>query len=162
LEAKSLRRLNNQFQDFIAQITLLHQFQREEDNKGRVISTIEDIKHAIGLFFSCIMLKVDELDASSRQFYDRLKEHVLTQPKGKQHTFSRREIRVALRMKKTKTAEFINLLLELEYIHIESGSANRGYNYQITEWDEGLSRLQERIKGDLNAQLFQIERSLDK
>lgn len=159
LEAKSLRRLNNQFQDFVAQITLLHQFQREEDPQGRIITTLEDVSHAIELFFSCIMVKVDELDASSRQLYDRLKEYVLTSPKGKKHTFSRRELREALRMKKTKTAEFIGLLLELEYIHIESGSVNRGYNYQITEWDEGLSKLQERIKADLSDQLHRIKQS---
>ena len=99
------------------------------------------------------------MDASSRQLYDRLKEYVLTSPKGKKHTFSRRELREALRMKKTKTAEFIGLLLELEYIHIESGSVNRGYNYQITEWDEGLSKLQERIKADLSDQLHRIKQS---
>lgn len=157
IEAKTLRRLNSQFQDFIAQITLLNQFQRETDNRERVVTTTEDIKEGIDIFFTSIMFKIDELDSSSRQLFEKLKTYVENTPKGTKHEFTRKEIRTALNLKKTKTGEFIALLQELEYISITSGSANKGYFYSIEEWEEGLNKLRTRIRQDLQEQLNKLK-----
>ncbi|MCB9196587.1 MAG: hypothetical protein H6598_10215 [Flavobacteriales bacterium] len=152
VQAKMLRRLNNQFQDFVAQITLLNQYQREQDEKGRIITHKKDVIDAVNIFFTSIMFKVDELDSSTRQLFELMKAHVLNQPKGRKHEFSRKEIREKLKLKKTKTLELFNHLQEMEYIHVSSGSANKGFQYMISEWDEGLGKLKERIKQDLEDQ----------
>ncbi len=73
-----IRRLNQLFQYFIKQVTWLHQEQRERDKLGRLITTKEDLSNAIQLLFETILLKVDELDGSLRQFYEQLKEYVKT------------------------------------------------------------------------------------
>ena len=102
--------------------------------------------------FDSIILKVDELDGSLRQFYEQLKQYI--QSKGQQYKdyqFTQREIRHALNIKKTRLSYYINELLELEYI-IQSGYANRGYSYKITWWDS-LQALRERIKKYLYGQL---------
>jgi len=152
VQAKMLRRLNNQFQDFVAQITLLNQYQRETDESGRILTTKQDVIDAVSIFFASIMFKVDELDSSTRQHFDSIKAYVLSQPKGRKYEFSRREVRELLKLKNTKSYELINYLLNMEYIHVSSGSANRGYLYMVSEWDNGLNKLQEQIKQDLEDQ----------
>jgi len=37
---------------------------------------LEDVEIAIDIMFDSIVLKVDELDGSLRQFYEKLKEHI--------------------------------------------------------------------------------------
>lgn len=151
-QAKTLRRLNNHFQDFIAQITLLHQYQRELDERGRVITDKQDVIDAVNIFFTSIMFKVDDLDGSARQVFERIKSYLLKQPKGRKHEFTRKEIREVLKMKKTKTFELFNHLHDMEYIYVSSGSANKGYKYLVSQWDEGLGKLREKIKKDLDDQ----------
>ena len=100
LEAKMLRRLNSQFQNFVSQITILHQYQRKTDSKGRLIATKEDVKSAVDIFFSSIIIKVDELDKSTRQFFENLKGYVKSQKNGTTHRFTNREIRRKLNISK--------------------------------------------------------------
>jgi len=157
VQAKMLRRLNNQFQDFIAQITLLNQYQRETDEKGRVITDKQDVIAATNIFFASIMFKVDELDSSTRQQFDQIKQYVLKQPKGKKHEFSRKDIREVLKLKNTKSYELINYLLDLEYIYVSSGSANRGFKYVVNEWNEGLEKLKNTIKQDMEGQTERLD-----
>lgn len=152
VQAKMLRRLNNQFQDFVAQITLLNQYQREQDEKGRIITDKQDVIDAVNIFFTSIMFKVDDLDSSTRQVFERIKAYLLKQPKGRKHEFTRKEIREILKMKKTKTLELFNHLQDMEYIYVNSGTANKGYHYLVSEWDEGLGKLREKIKQDLEEQ----------
>jgi ABC-type molybdenum transport system ATPase subunit/photorepair protein PhrA len=71
VEAKMLRRLNSHYQAFVTQITLLHQYQRKKDEQGRLIATKEDLKLACDIMFDAIMWKIDELDSSLRQFFER-------------------------------------------------------------------------------------------
>lgn len=162
IEAKMLRRLNNQFQDFIAQITLLNQYQRElrtnpETQEQYLVSTKEDVAQAVSIFFTSIMFKVDELDSANRQLFERLKEYLLTTPEQEKHEFTRKEIRMALNLKKTKTGEFFHHLQELEYIYVSSGSANKGFYYTLEEWDEGLTKLKHTIQQDLHDQLATLK-----
>lgn len=155
LDAKMLRRLNEQFQDFICQITLLHQYQRKTDAQGRLIATKDDVSLATHLFFDAIVLKVDELNGSVRQFFDRLKGYVKQQPAGTTYKFTQREIRQFMKLSNTPVNNYIRLLLEMEYIQISEGSVNRGFKYVITHWDN-LEKLKAKIKQDLDNQLKQL------
>lgn len=152
LEAKMLRRLNSQFQNFVSQITILHQYQRKTDSKGRLIATKEDIQKAVELFFSAIMIKVDELDGSTRQFFEKMKSYVRKQPKGTTHRFTAREIRQEMNISKSTNFKYFTMLQELEYIQAVEGSVNRGFKYLITHWDD-MEKLRTKIKNELTQQL---------
>ncbi|MBO9584406.1 MAG: hypothetical protein J7574_09635 [Flavobacterium sp.] len=155
LEAKMLRRLNSQFQNFVSQITILHQYQRKTDSKGRLIATREDVKSAVDIFFSSIIIKVDELDKSTRQFFENLKGYVKSQKNGTTHRFTNREIRQKLNVSKTSSFRYIQFLQELEYIQAIEGSVNRGFKYVISHWDN-MEKLKSRIRKELNSQLEQL------
>jgi hypothetical protein len=155
LEAKMLRRLNSQFQNFVSQITILHQYQRKADSKGRLIATKEDVKSAVEIFFSSIIIKVDELDKSTRQFFENLKGYVKSQKNGTTHRFTNREIRQKLNISKTSSFRYMLLLQELEYIQAIEGSVNRGFKYVISYWDN-MEKLKSKIKKELSAQLEQF------
>ncbi|MNF64458.1 hypothetical protein D3C84_461900 [compost metagenome] len=155
LEAKMLRRLNSQFQNFVSQITILHQYQRKADSKGRLIATKEDVKSAVEIFFSSIIIKVDELDKSTRQFFENLKGYVKSQKNGTTHRFTNREIRQKLNISKTSSFRYMLLLQELEYIQAIEGSVNRGFKYVISYWDN-MEKLKSKIKKELNSQLEQF------
>lgn len=152
VEAKSLRRLNEQFQDFICQITLLHQYQRKTDTQGRLVTTKEDVHAAVELFFSAIIIKVDELDASTRQFFDNLKAFVKAQDKGTTYKFNQREVRQYMKLGKTAAFNFMTMLQQLEYIQAVEGTANKGFRYVVSYWDN-LDKTKARIKEDLKKQL---------
>jgi len=152
IEAKMLRRLNSHFQSFITQITLLHQFQRKTDDKGRLIATKQDVEIAVEVFFNSIFLKVDELDKSTRQFFEQLKGYVKSQANGTTHRFTAKEIRDALNVSKTTSFKKIEILQKLEHIRIAEGSANRGFKFMVAHWDN-LEKMKAKIKDDLNKQL---------
>lgn len=155
LEAKMLRRLNSHFQNFVSQITILHQHQRKTDDKGRLIATKQDILNAVEVFFSSILIKVDELDKSTRQFFERLKGYVKSQPNGTTHRFCIREVRQDLNMSKTSAFKYVQTLQELEYIQAVEGSVNKGFKYTISYWDN-MEKLKTKIKEDLNNQLKEL------
>lgn len=153
-EAHKLRRLNELYQSFVRQITLLNQYQRKKDKEGRLITEIEDLQTACEILFESIVLKVDELDGSLRQFYEKLKEYI--NGKGnREYEFNRFEIRTATGVSKTQQHYYLNRLLELEYIK-QFGFANRGFKYQISYWDN-MAALRARIKDSLELQLQQLK-----
>lgn len=155
LEAKMLRRLNSQFQNFVSQITILHQYQRKTDSKGRLVTTKADIEKAVEIFFSAIMIKVDELDGSTRQFFEKMKQYVKKQTKGTTHRFTAREIRQEINISKTTNFKYFTTLQELEYIQVVEGSINKGFKYVIVYWDN-LEKLRSKIREDLNKQLKEL------
>ena len=156
LEAKMLRRLNSQFQNFVSQITILNQYQRKKDSKSRLIATKDDVRKAVEIFFSSIIIKVDELDKSTRQFFEILKGFVRSQTGGTTHRFTTREIRQELNISKTSAFKYVQTLQELEYIKAVEGSPNKGFKYVIDYWDN-MEKLKAKIKDDLNKQLDQLE-----
>ena len=156
LEAKMLRRLNAHFQNFVAQITILNQYQRKMDDKGRLIATEEDVRKAVEIFFSSIIIKVDELDKSTRQFFEKLKGYVRNQTNGTTHRFTTREIRQELNISKTSAFKYMQTLQELEYIQAVEGSPNKGFKYVISYWDN-LEKMKAKIKEDLSRQLDQLK-----
>ena len=81
-EAHKIRRLNELYQSFVKQITLLHQHQRKRNKEGKLISEKEDLQVACDILFESIVLKVDELDGSLRQFFEEIKKvHQRSKPR---------------------------------------------------------------------------------
>lgn len=159
-EAKMLRRLNSHYQAFVKQITLLHQYQRKKDEQGRLIAEPQDLKLACEILFDAIMLKVDDLDSSLRQFFDRMKIFVnqLAKQSGKPQTetqFTQRDVRLELNASKSMCFRYMEDLEQLEYVQKTGGYANRGFKYKIIFWDD-MQTLREKIKQGLNQQLEKL------
>ncbi|MEM7574209.1 MAG: toprim domain-containing protein [Bacteroidota bacterium] len=155
-EAHKIRRLNELYQSFVRQVTLLNQYQRKRDERGRLITESEDLRVACEILFESIVLKVDELDGSLRQFFEQLKSYV--QKLGKDYAFNRFELRKATGVSKTQQHRYLRRLVELEYLRQE-GFANRGYRYKIAHWDDQAA-LRERIKASLDEQIVGLAEGL--
>jgi DNA primase len=152
-EAHKIRRLNDLFQNFIKMVTLINQYQRKKTGQGKLIAEIEDVETAIEIMFESIVLKVDELDGSLRQFYEQLKSFIEKKSKG--YEFNRFEVREATGLGKTQQHHYLTRLTELEYIQ-QNGFANRGFRYKITHWDS-YRILRDRIKNNLKEQLEKLK-----
>ena len=152
-EAHKIRRLNDLYLSFVRQVTLINQYKRKKDKQGRLITEPEDLQTANEIMFDSIVLKVDELDGSLRGFYEKLKSYV--QEKEKDYAFNQREIRQAFRISKTGCQNYINTLLELEYIHKTYVGQRNTFHYKISHWDS-LEALRERIRTYLDNQLKTI------
>jgi len=150
-EAHKIRRLNELFQCFVRQVTLLNQYQRKKDGQGGLITAKEDIEVACEIMFESIVLKVDELDGSLRQFFEDLKSWL----NSKDQEFIQRDVRQALRISKTQLHRYTRDLLELEYIRQSGGSPHRGYRYKISYWDN-IEKLRDQIQFKLQEQLSSL------
>ncbi|EKT3958459.1 toprim domain-containing protein, partial [Flavobacterium psychrophilum] len=126
-----IRRLNEMYQAVIKQVTFLNQYQREQTADGKLITTIEDIEQATEILFESIVLKVDELDGSLRQFFEKVKKHL----KEKNQEFTQREIRQEFNISKSQCSRFIIQLVELEYITLKYGGNLKLQKYVIDYWD---------------------------
>jgi DNA primase len=145
------RRLTQMLHDFIAQITLLHQYQRQIEQHEKIIKTkIEDLEIAIDLMFESIVLKTDELDGILRQFYEDLKSYI--EKKGRNYEFTQREIRQYFKISKTQMHRYITELQELEYITKSSIGKRNTFKYQISYWDN-IEKLRQEIKTFLTQQI---------
>lgn len=146
-----IRRLNEMYQAVIKQVTFINQFQREVKN-GFLITEIEDIEQATEVLFESIVLKVDELDGSLRQFFEKLKKFIKTAEKD----FIQREIRQEFNLSKTQLQRYINTLLELEYIKQVGGYNNTGIRYKVSYWDN-YQKLRAEIKDYLLKQIKELK-----
>lgn len=157
-DARTLRRLNIQLQIFIKQVVVLHQYQRNKDEYGRLIATKDDIINAFNILFESLMLKVDELDSSLRQFFEQVKQYVKKTggEEFKTNQFSIRELRQANGMSKTQCFRNIKELENMEYLKRSGGYTNRGYKYQVVHWDD-MEAMRKRIKSEINIQLNTTE-----
>lgn len=156
MEASSVRRLNSQFQALVSQVTILHQFQRNEDEYGRLMATLDDLKMAVDLFTEAVYLKTDELDSSTRQFFERLKKFVKSSSNGTTAKFTARDVRQSLGMGKTQVFRFLEQLRQMEYVSVSEGSANRGFKYVISYWDDS-DKIRAKVKAHLQDQIVKIE-----
>lgn len=147
-----IRRLNEMYQAVIKQVTFLNQYQRQLTKDNQLITEIEDIEQATEILFESIILKVDELDGSLRQFFERLKKYV----KDKENIFTQREIRQEMNISKTQLQRFINSLLELEYIKYKGGFSNKGLKYQVDYWDN-YQKIRAEIKTFLMEQIEKLK-----
>jgi DNA primase len=147
-----IRRLNEMYQAVIKQVTFLNQYQRQLTKDNQLITEIEDIEQATEILFESIILKVDELDGSLRQFFERLKKYV----KNDNEEFILRDIRQDLSISKTQIFRYIQTLLELEYIKQIGGYSNKGIRYKICYWDN-YQKLRAEIKDFLIKQIEVIK-----
>jgi DNA primase len=148
------RRLYRLYLYFIDMITVLHQYQRKKTEQGKLIATKADCQIAKDLMFECIMLKMDELDGSLRQFFERLKEYVKAKNVEK-YSFTQREIRTALNISKTHLFRFMQELVQLEYIQEHKYNGNQGNSYQIRYWDD-YKKVREEVKQFLQEQIDKL------
>ena len=146
-----IRRLNEMYQAVIKQVTFLNQYQREQTADGKLITTIEDIEQATEILFESIVLKVDELDGSLRQFFEKVKKYL----KEKNQEFTQREIRQEFNISKSQCSRFIIQLVELEYITLKYGGNLKLQKYVIDYWDNH-SKLRSEIKDFLMNQIQEL------
>ena len=145
---KNKRRLNEMFQSIIKQITLLHQYQRETKDNF-LITEIEDIENAVEILFESIILKIDELDGSLRQFFEKLK-------KAFEHReFNRFEAMEITGFKKTQLQFYLNELVRLEYLK-QIGFANKGFKYKIS-YSDNIQRVRKDLKEAFAKQLQELK-----
>ena len=156
-EAHKIRRLNDLFQNFIKMVTLINQYQRKKTEHGKLIAEIEDIETAIEIMFESIVLKVDELDGSLRQFYEKLKSYLQKNYKDNYSKveFTQREVRQSLHISKAQINRYLQSLTELEYLY-SNGFANKGFKYKIAYWDN-YEALRKRIKENLTNQIAELK-----
>ena len=145
------RRLYKLYLHFIEIITVLHQYQRKKTADQKLITEKQDCQIAKDLLFECIMLKMDELNGSLRQFFEKLKAYILTQ-NNNQYEFTQREIRSSLHVKKTQLSYYINELQSLEYIQQVSTHINKGNRYKILHFDN-YRKMREEVKAYLQKQI---------
>jgi DNA primase len=142
------RRLNEMFQSIIKQITIINQYQRRTQN-NRIVTEIIDIENAVEILFESIILKIDELDGSLRQFFEKLKK------KFKTDDFTRFEAMEATGFKKTQLQYYINQLVQLEYIK-QYGHGNKGYKYKIFHFDD-IQSVRKKLKDHFTQQIKQLK-----
>lgn len=147
-----VRRLNEMYQAVIKQVTFLNQYQRKLTKDNQLITEIEDIEQATEILFESIVLKVDELDGSLRQFFERLKKYV----KNENQDFILREVRQEFNISKTQVFRYMQTLTELEYIKQNGGYANKGIKYKISYWDN-YQKLRAEIKDFLMNQIQKLK-----
>src|SRR5690606_19696871 len=147
-----IRRLNEMYQAVIKQVTFLNQYQGKLTADGCSLTTVEDIEQATEGLFESIGVKVDELDGSLRQFFERFKKYV----KNENQDFLQREIRQEFNISKTQLQRYINTLLELEYIKQNGGYGNKGIKYKISYWDNH-QKLRAEIKDFLMNQIENLK-----
>jgi DNA primase len=149
------RRLYRLYLYFIDMITVLHQYQRNKTPQGKLIATKQDCQIAKELMFECIMLKMDELDGSLRQFFEKLKDYIRTKNNDK-YSFTQREIREVLNMSKTQLFRYVNELYYMEYLQENRSNTNNGNTYQIKYWDNH-KKVREDVKEFLQEQINSLD-----
>ena len=142
------RRLNEMFQSIIKQITIINQYQRRTQN-NKLITEITDVEEAVEILFESIILKIDELDGSLRQFFEKLKK------KFKTDDFTRFEAMETTGFKKTQLQHYINQLVQLEYIK-QFGHGNKGFKYRIA-WFDDIQSVRKKLKDHFIKQIQQLK-----
>ncbi|WP_411812421.1 CHC2 zinc finger domain-containing protein [Chryseobacterium scophthalmum] len=146
---KNKRRLNEMFQSIIKQITLIHQFQRRVASDNYLITEIEDIENAVEILFESIILKIDELDGSLRQFFEKLKKAF------KEESFTRFDAMEVTGFKKSQLQVYLNDLVRLEYLK-QIGFANKGFKYKIS-YNDNIQRVRKDLKEEFAKQIKQLK-----
>jgi len=145
-EVHKIRRLNEMFQSIVRQITLINGHQRQT-REGKLITEPEDLQQATEVLFESIVLKVDELDGSLRQFFERLKQHIKADV-----SFTQREIRQAFNMSKAQCSRYITQLSELEYLTSRYAGNLRKVTYKI-DYRDDYQKLRKQIKDKILQQV---------
>lgn len=140
---------------FIETVTFYHQYQREvkkdcQSGTDYIASTYEDIKYSFDLLKDVLFSKSDELSKSAREFLELLKSRI-----KKGDTFYTKKIRKEIRMNASNMKRYMIELQRYDYVKIKTGNRYRGYEYEITDYDE-YNRLQSSIEKRLEDILLKI------
>jgi Fic family protein len=152
--------------DFIEQITLLHQYNRQriavdnDEQQHVLITELEDLELAVDLMFESIVLKTDELDGILRQFYENLKAYITKKGNTRDcdTQFTQREIRQEFRISKSQTQRYFNELQELEYIQKSSVGGRNTFVYKIAYWDN-VEKLRTETREHLYQQIQEYKKN---
>jgi hypothetical protein len=67
-----------------------------------------------------------------------------------------RDIRLAFNLNKSQVFRNIEILRNLEYVAIVEGTANRGYKYAVTYWDDA-DKMRSQVRTHLETQISKLE-----
>jgi hypothetical protein len=147
---RNKRRLNEMIQSIIKQITIINQYQRKQNQDGKLIAEIEDLENGITILFESIILKIDELDGSLRQFLEKLKAKF---PENKD--FTRFEAMEVTGFKKSQLQVYLNELVRFEYLK-QSGFHNKGFRYKIAHFDN-MVKVRQELKAHFSMIIEQLK-----
>jgi len=152
-------RTNSHYLAFIETITFYHQYQREVKTdpitgERYIESTLEDIEWANKLLKDVLLAKADELPRQIREFFEMLKNWLVT---NKKESFYTKEIREALRMHPSKVKRYISELSRYNLIKVTGGNRYKtGLEYEIIN-NEDYSKLENGITTILDTVLQEIK-----
>lgn len=135
---------------FIETITFYHQYQREvkhDEQTGEMYieSTAQDAEYAFKLLKEVLFSKSDELTGACRKFFEQLKTWLKQEEKQSFHVS---EIRKSLRLNPSNLKRYLSELSRYYYIRINGGSKYKGFEYQVTDFQE-----YEQLKSDIDQKL---------
>ena len=121
---------------FIETVTYYHQHQRsvstDKQTSERFISTTyEDIEVSFDLLKDVLFNKSDELSMAGREFLEKLKTKV-----KQGDTFYTKKIRKDMRLHPSNMKRYMIELQRYGHIKIKTGNRYRGYEYEITDYEE--------------------------
>ncbi len=141
---------------FIETITYYHQWQRSvrtdrQSGEKYIESTKSDVEVAFELMKEVLFTKSDELSKASRNFLERIK--TMVKPG---EVFFAKEMRSTLRMNASNIKRYLVELQRYGYIKTKGGNRYRGFEYQITDYNEFT-----KMKGRIDRKLADILNEID-
>lgn len=154
------RRTNAIYLGLIESITLLHQYQRQQekgsDGRNYLVATAEDVRWANKLIAPVLMRKSDLVSQSARNFFELLKTWASA---NSTDSFSQKEVGRGLRMHPSMIKRHLTELLELGLLAITGGDRYRkGYSYTIIDSKE-FEEMSKRVNKELDEILEKLLRS---
>jgi DNA primase len=146
---KNKRRLNEMFQSIVKQITIVNQNQRTLTKDEKLITEIEDIEAAVEILFESIILKIDELDGSLRQFLEKLKKSF------KDQDFNRFDAMEVTGFKKSQLQVYLNELVRYGYLK-QTGHPNKGFKYKLS-YNDDIQKVRDNLKAHFTEQVRRIK-----
>ena len=157
------RRTNGHYLQFIEVVTFYNQYQREkkaDEDTGEIYieTTLEDIAEANRLMKQVLIRKSDELTGACRNYLESIKAYLQNENKTK---FTNREVRKALKVNESNQKRWTLSLLYNYYIKRVKGTKSKGYEYEITGYQE-YQKLQEQIGNVLDETLESLRNAVEK
>ena len=143
----------------IETITYLHQFQREkkvDQSTGEefIETTAEDILKGYELFYPILLRKSDELNGSTRNFYNWLAENVKSEEE-----FYANEIREKAKLHPRTLRRYLKSLREYGRLVIVGGNKKKGFAYQIIPEAEAIEPILQKHLQSVKKKLEKLAKS---
>jgi DNA primase len=140
---------------FIETVTFYHQYQRKVSvnaaGEQYIESTYEDVACSFELMKDVLFSKSDELTKAARDFFERLKSTV-----KQGESFYTKDIRRRFRINANTLKRYMRELQAYGHLKAKSGSHYRGFEYEISDYEE-YEQLRQRIDRRLEAILLKIK-----